>query len=35
VLDPLGAGLPPGTDQYAQLLRALADNLVACLGGTS
>ena len=35
VLDPLGAGLPPGADQYAQLLRALADNLAACLGGTS
>jgi zinc transport system substrate-binding protein len=33
VLDPLGAGLPPGANQYAQLLRALADNLATCLGG--
>jgi zinc transport system substrate-binding protein len=34
VLDPLGAGLPPGPDQYPHLLRALADNLAACLGGS-
>jgi zinc transport system substrate-binding protein len=33
VLDPLGAGLPPGANLFAQLLRALADNLATCLGG--
>lgn len=35
VLDPLGAGLPPGPNQYIHLLRDLAENLASCLGGTS
>ncbi len=30
-LDPLGAGLAPGPEAYFALMRALADNLVACL----
>ena len=33
VLDPVGAGLPAGAAAYGQLMRALADNLLACLGG--
>jgi zinc transport system substrate-binding protein len=32
VLDPLGAALGDGPDQYFQLLNGLADSLVACLG---
>ncbi len=31
VLDPLGAGLPPGPDMYFSLMRGLADSLVRCL----
>jgi zinc transport system substrate-binding protein len=31
VLDPLGAGLPAGADLYAELMRAMAASLVACL----
>jgi zinc transport system substrate-binding protein len=31
VLDPLGAGLPPGTAHYAALMRNLARALVRCL----
>lgn len=31
-LDPLGATLPSGLEGYEQLLRQLAENLVACLG---
>lgn len=31
VLDPLGADLAPGPDLYPNLIRNLADNLVACL----
>ncbi len=34
VLDPVGAGLPAGAAAYGQLMRALADNLLACLSGT-
>ncbi|MCB1377604.1 MAG: zinc ABC transporter substrate-binding protein [Alphaproteobacteria bacterium] len=33
MLDPLGAGLPPGPDAYPQLLRALAAALRDCLAG--
>lgn len=33
VLDPLGAGIPPGTQAYQQLLTQLARNLKACLAG--
>lgn len=33
LLDPLGANLTPGPDQYAQLLRQLADAVQACLAG--
>ncbi|HEY5598640.1 MAG TPA: zinc ABC transporter substrate-binding protein, partial [Kiloniellales bacterium] len=33
VLDPLGAGLPPGEAAYGQLIRNLADSLVTCLSG--
>jgi zinc transport system substrate-binding protein len=32
VLDPLGAALDPGPDQYFQLMNGLADSLVDCLG---
>ena len=32
LLDPLGAGLPPGPDLYPDLLRGLADSLAGCLG---
>jgi zinc transport system substrate-binding protein len=32
VLDPLGAALDPGPDQYFQLMNGLADALVDCLG---
>ena len=32
VLDPLGAGLEAGPQQYFQLMTGLADSLVACLG---
>jgi zinc transport system substrate-binding protein len=32
VLDPLGAGLDVGPDQYFQLMNSLADSLVNCLG---
>ena len=32
VLDPLGAALDPGPDQYFQLMNSLADSLVNCLG---
>jgi zinc transport system substrate-binding protein len=31
-LDPLGADLPAGPEQYFQLMERLADALVACLG---
>ncbi len=31
VLDPLGAEIEPGADMYAQLMRKLASDLVACL----
>jgi zinc transport system substrate-binding protein len=31
VLDPLGAGLPAGAELYADLMRAMAASLVACL----
>lgn len=34
-LDPLGAKLPSGMEGYERLLRNLADNLSACLGGTT
>ena len=33
VLDPLGATLEAGPDQYFQLMKELADSLVDCLGG--
>lgn len=33
VLDPLGAGIPPGPEAYQQLLRNLAKDLKACLAG--
>jgi zinc transport system substrate-binding protein len=32
VLDPLGAALDAGPDQYFELLNSLADSLVNCLG---
>ena len=32
VLDPLGADLEPGPEQYFQLMYRLADSLVDCLG---
>ena len=32
VLDPLGAAIPEGPDQYFSLIRALSGSLVACLG---
>jgi zinc transport system substrate-binding protein len=32
VLDPLGAALDAGPDQYFELLNSLADSLVSCLG---
>jgi zinc transport system substrate-binding protein len=32
VLDPLGAALDAGPDQYFQLMNGLADSLVGCLG---
>jgi zinc transport system substrate-binding protein len=32
VLDPLGAALPDGPDQYFLLMNSLADSLVDCLG---
>lgn len=35
VLDPLGAELPEGTEQYFQLLRNLAGSLTACLAASS
>jgi zinc transport system substrate-binding protein len=35
VLDPLGADLPEGKEQYFQLLRNLAGGLSACLGASS
>jgi zinc transport system substrate-binding protein len=34
VLDPLGAALDTGPDQYFQLMNGLADSLVNCLGRT-
>ncbi len=34
VLDPLGADLDPGPDQYVRLMDGLADALVGCLGRT-
>jgi zinc transport system substrate-binding protein len=34
VLDPLGADLDPGPDQYFRLLEGLADALIGCLGAT-
>jgi len=34
-LDPVGAAIPPGPDQYPQLLRQLAGSLRECLGGSS
>jgi zinc transport system substrate-binding protein len=33
VLDPLGAEIPAGPDQYPMLMTTLADDLVACLEG--
>ena len=33
VLDPLGAGLPPGPENYDRLLLGLANALKDCLGG--
>ena len=33
VLDPLGADLEPGPEQYFQLMHRLADSLTDCLGG--
>jgi zinc transport system substrate-binding protein len=33
VLDPLGADLEAGREQYFQLMYGLADSLIACLGG--
>ncbi|MEO1197716.1 MAG: zinc ABC transporter substrate-binding protein [Pseudomonadota bacterium] len=35
VLDPLGANIAPGTDHYAEMMRANARAMVECLGGTS
>lgn len=35
VLDPLGAGLPEGKDQYFTLLGNLAKSLTGCLGASS
>jgi zinc transport system substrate-binding protein len=35
VLDPLGADLPEGKDQYFNLLGNLAKSLTGCLGGSS
>lgn len=32
LLDPQGAALPPGPDQYFLLMTALADGLIGCLG---
>jgi zinc transport system substrate-binding protein len=32
VLDPLGADLPPGREQWFELMRGLADALTECLG---
>ena len=32
VLDPLGATLPPGKEQWLGLMQGLADSLLACLG---
>ena len=32
VLDPLGAGIPPGPDHWFALMRGLAESLVECLG---
>ena len=32
-LDPLGAALEPGPEAYFTLMRALADDLIACLSG--
>jgi zinc transport system substrate-binding protein len=34
-LDPVGAAITPGPDQYPQLLRQLAGSLRECLGGSS
>ena len=35
VLDPLGAGIPPGPDAYPQLMHDIADRIGTCLhGGT-
>lgn len=31
VLDPLGAGIPPGPEAYFTIMREIADNLVGCL----
>ena len=33
MLDPLGIGLPPGAGHYPALIRALAAEMAACLGG--
>lgn len=33
LLDPQGAALPPGPDQYFRLMVGLADSLTGCLGG--
>lgn len=35
VLDPLGSTLPPGKGQWFALMQGLADDLVACLSGSS
>ena len=34
-LDPLGADLPAGPDQYFTLMRGLADSLTDCLLGSN
>lgn len=31
-LDPLGASIPPGPDQYSLLMEAMADGIATCLG---
>lgn len=34
-LDPIGAGIDPGTGQYEALIRQLAERMSGCLGGTA
>ena len=33
ILDPLGADLPAGPEQYFSLMQAMTESLLACLGG--